>query len=650
MSAVPKTPLWTPTPERSNSSNMQRFMQSASATAGKSFASYESLYQWSVTNTAEFWELIWDQSQIIHSERYSTVTNGSGMLGTTWFPGARINFAENLLRHRGEDTALVSLNESGARQEITFAELYLAVAKCAAGLKELGVTKGDRVAAFIPNIPEAVIAMLATTSLGALWSSCSPDFGLSGALARFEQIAPKVLLGANSYNYQGKQYDCLERLQQISKKLPSLRKTVVIESSNSEQQKLNSDLMQWSELLGNGAQEVEFVQLPFDNPVYIMYSSGTTGAPKCIVHGAGGTLLQHWKEHALHTNLSIGDVITYYTTCGWMMWNWLVSSLSIGATVLLYDGSPAYPGLSTLWKAIESERITVFGTSPKFLTTCQKKGLHPAKGYNLDSLKTILSTGSPLSEENFNWVYKSVKADLQLSSISGGTDILSCFMLGNPMLPVYAGEIQCRGLGMKVESYDDNGVSLSEQVGELVCAAPFPSQPVGFWNDSDGANYRAAYFERYPGVWHHGDFIEITENGGVIVYGRSDTTLNPGGVRIGAAEIYNPVEALPEVVDSIVIGQKWKDDIRIALFVVLRDELTLTDTLRKSIKDAIRSKTTPRHVPAVIVQVTDIPRTISGKKVELAVLRAVNGEEQTNSDALANPEALTRFSGLPELS
>ena len=628
-------------------------MRKVAEVSGVTIDTYDDLYHWSTAHPTEFWELIWQESGIVHSSPFTDVRAGDTMLNTKWFCGARLNFAENLLQFRNGHTALVGLSETGARATYTYNELYQQVAKCAAGLRALGVTKGDRVAAYITNIPEAVIAMLATTSIGALWSSCSPDFGLSGALARFEQIEPKVLLGIASYTYQGKRYDCRDRLQHIAERLPSLTTMIFVGEDQSQSHQSDNPhvdiAMSWSALLDNDTTELEFTQLPFDHPVYIMYSSGTTGAPKCIVHGAGGTLLQHWKEHVLHTNLSREDVITYYTTCGWMMWNWLVSALQVGATVVLYDGSPAYPNLSTLWRAIESERITVFGTSPKFLTTCQKTNLVPQREFDLSSLSAILSTGSPLTAENFRWVYETVKEDVQLSSISGGTDIISCFMLGNPVLPVYAEEIQCRGLGMKVEAFDDSGNALIDSVGELVCSAPFPSQPVGFWNDTDNKKYRAAYFDTYPGVWRHGDYVKITPNGGVIVYGRSDTTLNPGGVRIGAAEIYNPVEALDEVTDSIVIGQKWKGDVRIVLFVVLRDGLTLNEELRKKIRETIRANATPRHAPAVILQVTDIPRTISGKKVELAVLRAINGESQTNRDALANPGALAQFVNLPEL-
>ncbi len=627
---------------------MWRFLRKAAEVSGGKLQHYDDLYRWSIERPDDFWELIWREVDVVHSAPHTSVRSGDGMLETKWFTGARLNFAENLLHHRDNRTALVALNESGARVTYTYEQLYQQVAHCAEGLKALGMTAGDRVAAYITNIPEAVIAMLATTSIGALWSSCSPDFGLSGALARFEQIEPKVLFGIESYSYQGKRYDCLERVKHISEHLPSLAKTIMINADDAMSE-LRDNATGWDDLLDNDATELSFAQLPFDHPVYIMYSSGTTGAPKCIVHGAGGTLLQHWKEHVLHTNLSREDVITYYTTCGWMMWNWLVSALQVGVTVALYDGSPAYPNLSVLWRAIEAERITVFGTSPKFLTTCQKRGLVPAQELDLSSLQTVLSTGSPLTAENFRWVYDSVKEDVQLSSISGGTDIISCFMLGNPTLPVYSEEIQCRGLGMKVEAFDDTGEALTDSVGELVCSAPFPSQPVGFWNDDSQEKYRAAYFNAYPGVWRHGDYVKITLRGGVIVYGRSDTTLNPGGVRIGAAEIYNPVEALDEVTDSIVIGQRWKDDIRIVLFVVLREGLTLNEDLRKTIRETIRKNATPRHVPAVIMQVTDVPRTISGKKVELAVLRAIIGESQTNRDALANPDALAQFVNLPEL-
>ncbi|MCH7947917.1 MAG: acetoacetate--CoA ligase, partial [candidate division Zixibacteria bacterium] len=505
-----------------------------------------------------------------------------------------------------------------------------------------------RVRVFIPNLTEAIIGMLATTSIGAVWSSCSPDFGLQGVLDRFGQIEPKVLIATDSYTYNGKKYDSTEKLNKVIDAIASIEKVVVVSMTNDSNSIRKS--ISWSELLVDTDIELTFEQLPFDHPVYIMYSSGTTGVPKCIVHGAGGTLLQHFKEHYLHTNLTRKDVITYYTTCGWMMWNWLVSALAVGSTIFLYDGSPSYPDLSILWKAIEQEKISVFGTSPKFLAACQNLKLSPKDDFDLSSLKTILSTGAPLTAPQFEWCYQQIKEDMQLSSISGGTDIVSCFALGSPTLPVHAGELQCRGLGMKVETYDDNGQPVENEVGELVCSAPFPSRPIYFWNDPDKLKYKAAYFEHFPGVWRHGDFIKITNYGSVIVYGRSDATLNPGGVRIGTAEIYAPVEAMPEIADSLVIGQKWKDDIRIILFVVLAEGQALTEDLKDRIKKTIRQNTTPRHVPSKIIEVTDIPHTINGKKVEIAVARIVHGQEVPNIDALANPESLRQFEALPELA
>ncbi len=545
--------------------------------------------------------------------------------------------------------ALIGWNERGLSQRISYRQLYASVSSCAAGLRKLGISHGDRVAAFIPNIPEAVIAMLAATSIGALWSSCSPDFGLQGVLDRFGQIEPKVLFTVDGYQYQGNLYRCDEEVRQICARIPSIQKVVVIPYLGESASGNSETSMSWNELLAGSGGEISFEQLPFDHPVYIMYSSGTTGAPKCIVHGAGGTLLQHWKELVLHTNLTRSDTITYYTTCGWMMWNWLVSSLMVGSTVLLYDGSPAHPNINCLWDVIDAEQISVFGTSPKFLTSCQQLGLVPKASHSLASLKTILSTGSPLTASNFSWVYREVKSDLQLSSISGGTDIISCFMLGNPLLPVYSEEIQGRGLGMKVEAYDDHGRPVIDQTGELVCTKPFPSTPVFFWNDPDGQKYRQAYFDRYPGIWRHGDYIRITEHGGVVVYGRSDATLNPGGVRIGTAEIYNPVESMAEIADSIVIGQKWNDDIRILLFVVMADGLTLTEEVKSNIRRRIREQYTPRHVPAIILPIREVPRTLNGKKVEVAVARVIHGEPVSNRDALANPESLAQFENLPEL-
>jgi len=531
---------------------------------------------------------------------------------------------------------------------ITYRELFDRVAKCAEALKRLGIKKGDRVAGMVPNVAEAIVAMLATTSLGAVWSSCSPDFGFQGVLDRFGQIQPKVLIAADGYRYNGKVHDSLERVREVVDAIPSIEQAVIIGHVADRPTLGHPRLIHWASFVDTPATDITFAQVEFDHPVYIMYSSGTTGKPKCIVHGGGGTLLQHAKEHILHTDLSREDVITYYTTCGWMMWNWLVSALGVGATVFIYDGSPSHPSLSVLWRAVDAEGITVFGTSPKYLSALEARGNRPRDKFDLSSLRAILSTGAPLSEANFAYVYDAIKTDVQLASISGGTDIVSCFMLGNPTLPVYSGEIQSRGLGMKVETYNDAGESVVDEVGELVCTAPFPSRPVFFWDDPEHKKYRAAYFDVYPDVWRHGDYIKITKHGGVVVYGRSDATLNPGGVRIGTAEIYGPVEALDEIEDSLAVGQEYDGDTRIILFVVLAGEATLDAAMEKKIKAAIRDARTPRHVPAKIVAVHDIPHTLNGKKVELAVTEILHGREVTNRDALANPESLEEYRKLSE--
>jgi acetoacetyl-CoA synthetase len=644
-------PLWIPSEERVSESNLTSFIHYAEVLLERKFSGYQELYDWSVTDIKGFWKSIWDISGIIHSKPYRNVLSGSKMYDTKWFEGAELNFAENLLRYRDNHTAIISSRENSPTVRLTYSELYDIVASLSVSLKEMGIEKGDRIAGFVNNIPESVIAMLAATSLGALWSSCSPDFGHKGVLDRFGQIQPKVLFAIESYYYNGKLIDCSEKIEAIRKSIPSIEKVILIKRYNDFNGNLTNDntsvkignSVYYNDLLSGTSNEIKFEQVPFDHPVYIMYSSGTTGIPKCIVHGGGGTLLQHFKELSLHTNLKREDTITYYTTCGWMMWNWLVSSLSVGARVFLYDGNPVYPNINTLWKKIEEEKISIFGTSPKFLTMIQKAGLKPKDIFNLSSLKTILSTGSPLSVQNFRWVYENVKSDLQLSSISGGTDIISCFMIGNPNLPVYAGEIQCRGLGMKVQAFNEEGESIVEEKGELVCTEPFPSMPVYFWNDPDGKKYRSAYFEDYPGVWRHGDYIKITKHSGIIVYGRSDATLNPGGVRIGTAEIYRIVESMNEITDSLVIGQIWKNDIRIILFVVLKPNQVLNDKLIDKIKKTIRTNATPRHVPARIIQIKDVPRTISGKKVELAVTKLIHKEKIENRDALANPESLEQF-------
>ncbi len=623
---------------------------------GKDFSSYEQLYDWSVNHIEDFWKSIWELSGIVHSKSYEKVLSENKMPGAKWFEGAQLNFAENLLKFRDDNIAIISLRENYPTIKITYKQLYELTARCAQGLKSIGIKKGDRVAAFTTNIPEAIIGMLAATSIGAIWSSCSPDFGLQGVLDRFGQIQPKVLFAVKSYYYGGKRIDCSEKIMHFVENLPDTEKVILLDEyfdfkgSNITNDIIRGKSLYFSELIDNSSQQIEFEQLDFDHPVYVMYSSGTTGKPKCIVHGAGGTLLQHFKEHYLHTDLKRDDVIFYFTTCGWMMWNWLVSSLQVGARVFLYDGNPSHPDIRVLWKNTELERISIFGTSPKYLSFCQKAGISPKDEFDLSSLRIILSTGSPLSVENFEYVYRYIKADVQLSSISGGTDIISCFILGNPILPVYAGEIQCRGLGMRVEAYNETGKPIIKQKGELVCTAPFPSMPVYFWNEKDGSKYRSAYFDHFPGIWRHGDYIEITREGGIIVHGRSDATLNPGGVRIGTAEIYRIVERVEGITDSLVVGQKWGNDVRVVLFVVLRDGVILDKGLTDKIKNNIRTSATPRHVPAKIIQVKEIPYTISGKKVELAVTKILNGENVDNKDALANPHALEQFYTLPELN
>jgi acetoacetyl-CoA synthetase len=577
-------------------------------------------------------------------------------LGPRWFVGARLNFAENLLRYRDDREALVFWCERGPLRRLTYRELYDEVARVAFALRAAGVGVGDRVAGFMPNLPETVIAMLATTSLGAIWSSCSPDFGVSGVLDRFGQIEPRVLFCADGYRYAGREIDCVARVRDIASRIPSIERVVVTPYLDPSPDLSGvRDAVLWNDFAPRGdAPPLRFEQLPFDHPVYIMYSSGTTGLPKCMVHGAGGTLIQHLKELVLHTDLSRDDRIFYFTTCGWMMWNWLVSSLAVGATVMLYDGASFIRRRPILWDLCADERLTVFGTSAKWLALAEKEGLRPVESHDLGSLKAILSTGSPLADHSYDYVYRDVKPDVRLSSISGGTDIVSCFAVGNPIGPVWRGELQTRGLGMKVEVFDENGRSVVGQPGELVCTAPFPSMPVAFWNDPDGAKYRAAYFERFPNVWRHGDWAEITPHGGMIITGRSDATLNPGGVRIGTAEIYRQVDQLPEVLESLVVGQDVTTDAgpdtRIVLFVRLVEGATLTDALRERIREQIRTNASPHHVPKKIIQVSDIPRTISGKITELAVRDVIHGRPVKNADALANPGALELFRNLPELA
>jgi acetoacetyl-CoA synthetase len=608
---------------------------------------WSAFHRWTVQHKDLFWHHLLEWSGIECSAPMNAVLEGDGMLGTRWFPGMKLNFARHLLRFSDDRAAIASVDELGRARTLSYAELNVVVARLAESLRAAGVTRGDRVAGFLPNIPEAIIGMLATVSLGAIWSSCSPDFGLGGVVDRFGQIAPKVLIAANGYSYNGKSIDLSDRIQGILQAIPEIEQCLVVEFAEGVTDSASMDrCVGWDDFLGS-ATELAFEEVAFDHPLYIMYSSGTTGVPKCIVHGHGGTLLQHMKELMLHCDLRRDDTIFYFTTCGWMMWNWLVSSLGVGATVVLYEGSPFAPDNRHLWRVTETLGINIFGTSPKFLSACQKAGLEPMRQHDLSSLRTMLSTGAPLTVENFDWVYRNVGRDLQLASICGGTDIISCFMLGNPILPVYAGEIQSIGLGMDVQAWNEHGQPVVGEKGELVCCSPFPSQPTGFWNDEDGEKYRSAYFDHFPGVWRHGDFVEITEHGGVIVFGRSDATLNPGGVRIGTAEIYRQVEALDEIVDSVVVGKRTTDeDVDVCLFVVLREGMSLNQGLVDKIKGHIRATTTPRHVPRKVRQVSAVPYTISGKKVEMAVSQMVHGENVANRDALANPEALDQYAGI----
>ncbi len=646
-------PLWRPDGERIAASGVAQFMLFVRRRHGVSVGpDYFSLHEWSLAQPEAFWSALWDFCEVIAGERGDSVlVDGDRFPGARWFPHARLNFAENLLRHRDDRIALVSLREGGDRRELSYTALYGQVAQLAASLRTTGVRPGDRVAGFLPNIEETVVAMLAAASIGAVWSSCSPDFGLDGVLDRFGQIAPKVLFAADGYVYNGRSVDCMERLAGIVADIDSIERVVVVPlASPAPDLTAMPGAIPWGDYLDGAASDLAFEQLPFDHPLYIMYSSGTTGAPKCIVHGAGGSLLQHLKEHRLAVDIGRRDVFFYFTTCGWMMWNWLVSGLASGATLVLYDGSPFAGDGRVLLDAIDAEGITVFGTSAKYIAALEKAGHRPRESHDLSSLKTILSTGSPLSHESFDYVYRDIKADVCLSSISGGTDILSCFVGGSPVLPVYSGEIQCPGLGMAVAIWDEAGNPVEQAKGELVCTAPFPSCPVGFWNDPGDARFRAAYFERFPGVWAHGDYGELTAHGGYIIHGRSDAVLNPGGVRIGTAEIYRQVERVDEVLDSVVIGQQWRDDVRVVLFVVLREGVALSEALAARIRSTVREHATPRHVPELILQVDDIPRTISGKIVELAVRDVVHGRPVKNTDALANPEALAHFRDRPELT
>ena len=642
--------MWQPTEEQINNSQMMDYMQLVNQKFGLSLKKYSQLYDWSIEKAEDFWGSFWEYSQIIHHSPYSQVVDDLGkMPGAKWFDGATLNFTENLLRYRDDKIAIHFYGEDGTQSSLSYRELHDQVSRLARSMREMGIVKNDRVAGFMPNIPETIITMLATASIGAIWSSCSPDFGIKGVLDRFQQIEPKLIFAADGYLYNGKTIDCLSRLKKILVDLPSIKKTIIVPFAGDSNTNVIKNSMLWNDFLHKDSGDIIFEQLPFDHPLYIMYSSGTTGLPKSIVHSAGGTLIQHLKELKLHTDLTQNDKIFYFTTCGWMMWNWLISSLAVGATIVLYDGSPFYPDGTALLKMADEVGITVFGTSAKYISSLESAGIKPKQISSFPKLRTILSTGSPLVEENFDFVYGEWKEDVQLASISGGTDIISCFALGNPILPVRRGELQCRGLGMKVESYNEKGMSVRNEKGELVCTQAFPSMPIYFWNDSNGKKYQSAYFDVYPNIWHHGDYLEINDFGGVKIYGRSDTTLNPGGIRIGTAEIYQTVERFNEVEDSLVISQPWQNDERIILFLKMKDRITLTNSLKTRVKKSIRESCTHRYVPAIIIAVEDIPYTINGKKVELAVKQVIQNIEVKNIDSLVNPSILDFYKDILEL-
>lgn len=638
-------PLWTPTIDKIQASDLHNFMRFC----GCEGDTYQEFWQWSIENIEDFWSSLWDYCGVVGDKGDITLKHSNKMLGGQFFPNGRINYAENLLKNRNENPAIIFQNEKGHETKFSFNELYDQVSLWAQTLKEQGIKEGDRVAAYMPNIPETIFACLATASLGAVWSSASPDFGAQGVIDRFGQIKPKVLVTVDGYFYAGKEIDCLEKVQQVQKEIPSLSKIIIVPfmNNNPDILKVKNSSLSTDLLAQFKAQEIAFQAVSFNHPLLIMFSSGTTGVPKCIIHGHGGTLLQHLKEHSMQCDIKPNDRIFYFTTCGWMMWNWLISGLAKGATLLLYDGSPFYPDGNILWDFTTKHQVTLFGTAAKYIDALNKAGLHPKNTHDLQSLKTITSTGSPLIHESFDFVYNAIKKDVHLASISGGTDIVSCFMLGNPISPVYRGEIQGAGLGMALDSYNENGnPCLEGQSGELVCTKPFPCMPIGFWNDPDNKKYRSAYFDEHENIWAHGDWVEKTPNNGFIIHGRSDATLNPGGVRIGTSEIYRQVEKIPEVLESIAVGQEWEEDTRVLLFVRLKDNKILDDNLTALIKQIIRDGASPRHVPAVIMQVADIPRTKSGKITEIAVRDIIHGRKIKNKESLANPESLELYQNL----
>ena len=652
-------PLWQPNPHRVRASHLTRLTDEIQRTQRRTFKSYDDLHRWSIEDPPAFWSALWDYAGVIGSKGDRAASDLGKLPGARFFPDGRLNFAENLLRRDDDRTAIIAVTEHGPVSRLTFRDLRVAAAKAVSALRAAGVRPGDRVAGIVPNGAEAAIAALGTAWIGAVWSSCSPDFGADGIVDRFGQIEPRVLVAIDGYTYGGRYFDCLPTLGEVSRRLPTVTQTVVIDHAKNcsgeflELAAKNSPeqfFVGWDVWLGSGSEDVPLEPFPFNQPLYILYSSGTTGAPKAIVHGAGGTLLQHLKEHQIQSDIRRDDCVLYFTTTGWMMWHWLVSSLATGATIVLYDGSPAFPSSNRLFDLADEVGITLFGTSARFLDAIHKSGLEPRCTHSLATVRTIASTGSPLAPETFDYIYASVKSDVHLTSISGGSDIVSCFVLGNPNEPVWRGEIQAPGLGMDVRVLDDTGQAVpTGEFGELVCGTAFPSMPLGFWNDPDDARYRATYFERFPGVWCHGDWIRATEHGGFVIAGRSDATLKPGGVRIGTAEIYRQVQQIPEVIESLAIGQRWQGDERVVLFVHLRPDVRLDEALKKRIADRLRVHASPRHVPARIVQVTDLPKTRSGKLVELAVHRIVHDQPVTNREALANPEVLDYFRDLPEL-
>ncbi|MFK0087551.1 acetoacetate--CoA ligase [Pseudomonas sp. NPDC090755] len=645
--------LWRPGKARIQASRMDAFRREVNRRHGLALADYFELHRWSIDQRAAFWQTLAEYFQVRwHQPATRVLDEGAHMPDARWFSGATLNFAEHLLKRRDERTALIVVREDGERQTISHADLAAQVAGLQRSFQAVGIGVGDRVAACMPNTWQTLVAMLACTSLGAVWSCSSPEFGTHGIIDRFGQIEPKLMIVCAGYAYAGKAIDQVDKINEVLAGLPSVEQVVVVPytrlHTRVDEFHSSAPISLWDDFYQAGGEPL-FTSLPFDHPLYILYSSGTTGVPKCIVHSAGGVLLQHLKEHGLHNDLGADDVLFYYTTCGWMMWNWLVSGLALGTTLVLYDGSPLHPGPERLLDLIDSERITAFGTSAKYLAALEHAHVRPRLNHSLASLKLLLSTGSPLSPESYDYVYREFKADLCLASMSGGTDICSCFVIGNPVLPVRRGQIQCKSLGMAVDVWDDNGQSLVGEKGELVCTRHFPAMPLGFWNDPQGERFRAAYFSQFPGVWAQGDYAEQTPEGGLLIHGRSDAVLNPGGVRIGTAEIYRQVEKIDEVLESVAIGQRWHNDVRVVLFVRLREGLQLDEALQARIRQVIRRNTTPRHVPAVIAAVSDIPRTISGKIVELAIRNVVHGEPVKNTDALANPEALAQFRDRPEL-